>query len=110
MKSRFFCNRGFKDERLSNVKNWCVNFRNLRTEKERSQYSNGEQADWCYTCNGWGDVPTLTIDHKLIDARLMHWVMYQYNYVGVLYWNTVNYHRGIFRLQVMRIISIFKSL
>lgn len=74
------------DERITEVKNYCVSIPKMKTKEQRAQYKDMDSV-WWYTC-GAGDVPSWVIDHKLLDMRLMAWMSYDYNIKGMLYWET----------------------
>ena len=48
---------------------------------------------WAYTCvNPQSPYPTYHLDDDLISARLLNWMMYEYNVSGNLYWSSTGYH------------------
>ena len=69
------------------------------TEEGRKMYSDfaekcyGDEAElWCYTClEPRTPNPTYHIEDVLASSRLMGWMMYDYNIVGNLYWETALY-------------------
>ena len=47
---------------------------------------------WTYTCmNPRPPYPTYHLDDTLTSSRLLGWMMYNYDIVGNLYWETVLY-------------------
>lgn len=47
---------------------------------------------WTYTCNNpLAPYPTYHTEDILLSARLLSWMMYDYNIVGNLYWNAAHY-------------------
>ena len=69
------------------------------TEEGRALYENfaeksyGEDAElWTYTClSPRTPYPTYHIEDILLSSRLMGWMMYNYDIVGNLYWETALY-------------------
>lgn len=48
---------------------------------------------WAYTCvNPQSPYPTYHVDDDLISARMLNWMMYEYNISGNLYWSSTGYH------------------
>ena len=65
--------------------------------KELDDWSNswfGERAEnWCYTCvNPKPPYPSYHIEDELLSGRLLSWMMYEYNIVGNLLWDSVLYN------------------
>lgn len=57
---------------------------------EKSYGDDGEM--WTYTCmSPRPPYPTYHLDDTLMSSRLLGWMMYNYNIVGNLYWETVLY-------------------
>ena len=57
---------------------------------QKSYGDNGEM--WTYTCmNPRPPSPTYHLDDTLTSSRLLGWMMYNYDIVGNLYWETVLY-------------------
>ena len=71
----------------------------FHTEEGRKLYSDydymsyGEDGEmWTYTCmNPRPPYPTYHLDDTLLSSRLLGWMMYDYDIVGNLYWDTVLY-------------------
>ncbi len=71
----------------------------FHTEEGRKLYSDfdymsyGDDGEmWTYTCmNPRPPYPTYHLDDTLLSSRLLGWMMYDYDIVGNLYWETVLY-------------------
>lgn len=74
----------------------------IHTEEEREKYEevmdafeteyNEEGELWLYhALNPKSPYPTVHIEDNLLTCRMMGWMMYQYNYVGSLYWDVTLY-------------------
>ena len=71
----------------------------FHTEEGRKLYADfdyksyGEDGEmWTYTCmNPRPPYPTYHLDDTLLSSRLLSWMMYDYDIVGNLYWETVLY-------------------
>ena len=71
------------------------------TPSSRAQYESadkrfyGDDGElWTYTClQPNSPYPTFHTDDYLLTSRLLGWMMYNYNIVGSLYWNTALYAR-----------------
>ena len=69
---------------------YCPLFDQFSTEEQRAIYANEKEKNgevWWYGCTGpcypW---PTYHIDDHLLGARVLNWMMYDYNIDGNLYW------------------------
>lgn len=65
--------------------------------KELDKWSNywfGERAEnWCYTCvNPKPPYPSYHLEDELLSGRLLSWMMYEYNIVGNLLWDSALYN------------------
>ena len=81
---------GYEDFYIDGGVTYCPLFDRLQNEDQREIYQdqkakNGEL--WWYGCTGpcfpW---PTYHIDDHLLGARVLNWMMYDYNIDGNLYW------------------------
>lgn len=69
---------------------YCPLFDQFSTEEQRAIYANEKEKNgevWWYGCTGpcfpW---PTYHIDDHLLGARVLNWMMYDYDIDGNLYW------------------------
>lgn len=67
--------------------------RTLYEYNKANYYQTGETGElWCYTAmNPYSPYPTFHTDDYLLTSRLLGWMMYDYNIVGSLYWDTTLY-------------------
>lgn len=87
------------DDKLPDIVNWCPHFNKVRTKELIDKYFEKGYENWIYTCGGYGDVPSLVIDHKNINLRLIPWMQRRYGFTGSLFWDTTVYHAGEFRME-----------
>ncbi len=65
--------------------------RTLYKELDEKSYGNDGEM-WTYTCmSPRPPYPTYHFDDTLLSSRLLSWMMYDYDIVGNLYWDTVFY-------------------
>lgn len=59
-----------------------------------SEYWFGDRAEnWCYTCvNPKPPYPSYHLEDELLSARLLSWMMYEYNITGNLLWDSALYN------------------
>ncbi len=84
------------DERLTEVKYWCPGYSKLHKAEDRAAYKKDGNELWWYGCGGANDkCPSYAIGQPtLLDARLMHWMQFDYGIKGSLFWETVFYYKS----------------
>lgn len=69
------------------IDTWCPKFNHYDTEADRAQYAE-QQEKWWYGCNEpIYPYPSYHIEDSLVTARLINWMMKDYDIVGNLYWS-----------------------
>lgn len=83
----------FEEYRQYTRSDYCPRTTAYNTEEARigmKEYAEASDSDlWCYTCGEpHNPYSTYQIDDYLLSSRLLSWMMYDYDIVGVLYWST----------------------
>lgn len=89
----------YTDELVADKAQFVPTIDRFNSEEGRAMYkaldyaSYGEDGEmWTYTCmSPRPPYPTYHLDDTLLSSRLLNWMMYDYDIVGNLYWDTVFY-------------------
>lgn len=88
----------YEEDYIDGGATYCPLFDEFSTEQDRAIYADQKQKNgelWWYGCTGpcypW---PTYHIDDHLLGARVLNWMMYDYDIDGNLYWcvNEIDTH------------------
>lgn len=88
----------YEEEYVDGGATYCPLFDEFSTEEKRAVYADQQQKNgelWWYGCTGpCYPFPTYHLDDHLLGARVLNWMMYDYNIDGNLYWcvNEVDTH------------------
>ena len=90
------------DDTTGGVQTWCGQFQSWHTESQRQNYYDrrdnsgrayGEQI-WWYGCESpHAPFPNYHTDDDTIAARIIPWMMFDYDVEGMIYW-CVNYYKS----------------
>ena len=81
-----------KDSRLTvDDLAYCVTRPGTTNAKDREYYKDLEGDQWWYFCGSGMDVMGYGLDSPLLEARMIGWASYDYEFVGDVCWETVLY-------------------
>ena len=81
-----------KDSRLTvDDLSYCVTRSGSTSAKDREYYKDLDSDQWWYFCGSGMDVMGYGLDSPLLEARMIGWASYDYEYVGDVCWETVLY-------------------
>lgn len=79
-----------KDTRFTeDVESFCVTRSGVTNAKNREYYKDLEDNQWWYFCGSGSDAFSYGIDAPLLEARMVGWASYDYDFVGDVVWETV---------------------
>lgn len=81
-----------KDSRFTDdVEAFCVTRSGTTSAKDREYYKDLDSNQWWYFCGSGMDVMGYGLDSPLLEARMIGWASYDYEFVGDVCWETVLY-------------------